>query len=61
VKKETLGKVEHPWQDTAYLLSLFCKTIESSPTVYPDVVLKGIVFGRWTELFGDGLIHSAGG
>jgi REP element-mobilizing transposase RayT len=56
-----MGKVEHPWQDTACILSLFGKTIRSSRRAYRDFVAKGIVFGHRPELVGGGLIRSAGG
>jgi putative transposase len=56
-----MGKVKRPWQDEAYVLALFGKSIRASRKAYLNFVSKGIAFGRRTDLVGGGLIRSIGG
>jgi putative transposase len=56
-----MGKKEILWQDTAYVLALFGKTVTDARTSYADFVSKYAGAGRRPELTGGGLIRSAGG
>jgi len=56
-----MGKVVRPWQDTAYVLSLFGDMVKAARKGYEDFVSKGLSMGRRPELVGGGLIRSAGG
>jgi len=55
-----MGKVERPWQDTAYVLSLFGDMVKAARKGYEDFVSKGLSMGRRPELVGGGLIRVDG-
>ena len=55
------GQKDIQWQDTAYVLALFGKTVKGARKTYADYVLKCAAAGRRPELTGGGLIRSAGG
>ena len=52
-----MGNINHEWQDTEYVLSLFGRKVSR----YRLFVQKGISQGKRPELTGGGLIRSAGG
>jgi REP element-mobilizing transposase RayT len=55
-----LGRVERPWQSSAYVLSFFgngCSAREG----YREFVSAGLAMGRRPELVGGGLVRSQGG
>jgi REP element-mobilizing transposase RayT len=56
-----MGKLNHHWQDTTYILKLFGKSIGKARKFYIAFVSEGIVLGRRTDLIGGGLIRSHGG
>jgi putative transposase len=56
-----MGKADHQWQDTAYVLKLFNPRLSSARKAYSQFVFKGITFGSRPELVGGGLIRSMGG
>ena len=56
-----MGKNDMLWQDTAYVLALFGKTVSDARKRYADYVSKCAGAGRRPELTGGGLIRSAGG
>ncbi len=56
-----MGKKDILWQDTAYVLALFGKTVTDARKSYADYVSKCAGAGRRPELTGGGLIRSAGG
>ena len=56
-----MGKRDILWQDTAYVLALFGKTVTDARKSYADYVSKCAEAGRRPELTGGGLIRSAGG
>jgi hypothetical protein len=56
-----MGKKDIVWQDTAYVLALFGKTVNDARKNYADYVSKCAGAGRRPELTGGGLIRSAGG
>ena len=56
-----MGKKEILWQDTAYVLALFGKTVADARKNYAGYVSKYAGTGRRPELTGGGLIRSAGG
>ena len=56
-----MGWRESGWQDTAYILRLFAKTISAARRRYMEFVAEGVPKGRRPELIGGGLIRSIGG
>jgi hypothetical protein len=56
-----MGKTQHEWQDTGYVLRLFGKSIKAARRAYSDFVAKGINQGRRNDLVGGGLLRSVGG
>jgi len=56
-----MGKRVRPWQDTAYVLTLFGRTISEARRNLQKHVLKWSAKGRCPELTGGGLVRSAGG
>lgn len=56
-----MGKRVRPWQDTAYVLTLFGKTISVARRNLQKYVLKWSAKGSCPELTGGGLVRSAGG
>jgi hypothetical protein len=56
-----LGKIERPWQDTGYVLSLFWPTIEAARRAYLNFVQAGLGQGQRRDLTGGELIRSLGG
>jgi hypothetical protein len=53
-----MGKANHPWQDTQYILKLFGKTVREARKYYSAFVSRGIALGRRHDLTGGGLIRS---
>jgi intracellular sulfur oxidation DsrE/DsrF family protein len=56
-----MGTTACPWQDTAFVLSLFGKDAERARIMYYDFVQKGRARGKRTDLTGGGLLRSHGG
>ena len=56
-----MGKKDRPWQDTAYILTLFGRTVSEAKRNLQRYVLKWSGKGRCLELTGGGLVRSAGG
>ena len=56
-----MGKKDRPWQDTAYVLTLFGKTFSEARGTLQKHVLKWSDEGHCSELTGGGLVRSAGG
>jgi hypothetical protein len=56
-----MGKDDHQWQDTDYVLGMFGKTIGAARRAYAVFMAKGVSAGRRPELVGGGLIRSVGG
>ena len=56
-----LNQKKIPWQDTAYVLSVFGQVEKNARRNYINYVLKVAGEGRNPELVGGGLIRSAGG
>ncbi len=56
-----MGKKKRQWQDVAYVLGFFGKTVGEARKRYVSYVKDGIPLGRWPELLGGGLIRSLGG
>jgi hypothetical protein len=56
-----MGKKDIVWQNTAYVLALFGKTVNDARKGYADYVSKCARAGRRPELTGGGLIRSAVG
>lgn len=52
-----MGKIEYPWQDDRFILSLF----GNRRTEYCDFVRDGLTQGRRSDLTGGGLVRSHGG
>ncbi len=55
-----MGKREYPWQDTAFILSVFGASLRHARRAYLDFVKKA-PRGRRTDLTGGGLVRSTGG
>jgi len=55
------GRGVHVWQDTAYVLQQFGRTIGSARKAYGEFVRDQLQLGRQPELTGGGLVRSAGG
>jgi len=56
-----LGKFDHRWQDTNYILRVFDSKRSTAINKYRQYVQKGISQGRRADLVGGGLIRSVGG
>ncbi len=56
-----MGKFDHEWQDTDYVLGMFGKTMSAAIRAYAAFMIKGISAGRRPELVGGGLLRSVGG
>ena len=56
-----MGKQDHEWQDTEYVLGMFGQTTKSARKAYAMFLDKGVSLGRHPELVGGGLIRSVGG
>jgi REP element-mobilizing transposase RayT len=56
-----MGKNDHDWQDTEYVLSMFGHTTRGAIKAYSMFMAKGVTAGRRPELVGGGLIRSVGG
>ncbi|MFH1672344.1 MAG: transposase [Pseudomonadota bacterium] len=56
-----MGKVDHKWQETDYVLGRFGKTKRQSRMRYASHIAKGVAEGKRPELVGGGLVRSIGG
>ena len=56
-----MGRVEHKWQDTDYLLKWFGKGLKGARFKYHDFIEKGVTMGKRPDLTGGGLVRSVGG
>ena len=56
-----LGREQHEWQDTDYVLKLFGSTKRKSLRNYESFIEAGMNQGRRPELIGGGLVRSVGG
>jgi REP element-mobilizing transposase RayT len=56
-----MGKFKRGWQDTDWVLKLFCHRLSTARQRYHGFVEKGISMGRRMDLTGGGLIRSMGG
>jgi putative transposase len=56
-----MGRIEYDWQDTAYVLGCFGKSVRQSRQLYQRFVDQGVAMGRQPHLVGGGLVRSAGG
>ena len=56
-----MGKAEHEWQDTDFVLALFDSMLATARSGYRQYVQDGIAMGRRKDLVGGGLIRSHGG
>jgi putative transposase len=56
-----MGKAEHPWQDTEYVLQQFGRTTGTARKAYVEFVQDQMHLGSQPELTGGGLVRSAGG
>ena len=56
-----MGRRAHPWQDTAFVLGHFGRSVRAARRAYREFAADGIVEGRRPELTGGGLIRSLGG
>lgn len=56
-----LGRLAHTWQDTAFVLGQFGRSVRAARRAYHDFVTAGISDGRRPELTGGGLVRSLGG
>lgn len=56
-----MGRVEHEWQDTEYVLEWFGKRIKGARSKYRDFIEKGVTMGKRPDLTGGGLVRSVGG
>lgn len=56
-----MGRVEYRWQDVAYVLKWFEKSLKQARPLYQRFVEQGIGLGRQPHLVGGGLVRSAGG
>jgi putative transposase len=56
-----MGRVEHDWQDTDYVLEWFGKRVKSARSKYHDFIKEGFSMGKRPDLTGGGLVRSAGG
>jgi len=56
-----MGRYDHEWQDTDYVLGMFGKSMGAARSAYAAFVAKGVPAGRRPELVGGGLVRSVGG
>ena len=56
-----MGRVEHEWQDTDYVLECFGKRVTGARSKYRDFIEKGVAMGKRPDLTGGGLVRSVGG
>ena len=56
-----MGRIDHNWQDTEYILKRFGESVRSARQSYAAFVSKGISEGRRPDLVGGGLLRSVGG
>jgi putative transposase len=56
-----MGRVDHEWQDTAYVLEWFGKRGKGARSQYRDFIEKGVTMGKRPDLTGGGLVRSVGG
>ncbi len=56
-----MGRVEHEWQDTDYVLECFGKRVTGARFKYRDFIEKGVAMGKRPDLTGGGLVRSIGG
>jgi hypothetical protein len=56
-----MGKIQHSWQDTDYVLSWFGKRAGPARRIYRRYAADGINQGNRPELVGGGLVRSLGG
>ncbi|MFB0507050.1 MAG: transposase [Thermodesulfobacteriota bacterium] len=56
-----MGKGDHSWQDSEYILTQFARRVEQARRAYWEFVLAGIDQGRRDDLVGGGLVRSVGG
>jgi len=56
-----MGKGDHSWQDSEYILTQFARRVEQARRAYREFVLAGIDQGRRDDLVGGGLVRSVGG
>ncbi|MDH4164751.1 MAG: transposase [Nitrospirota bacterium] len=56
-----MGKRDHPWMDTDYVLLQFNDTRKRAQGAYRKFVQEGISMGRQPQLTGGGLVRSLGG
>ena len=56
-----MGKFDHEWQGTDYVLGMFGKTRSAARRAYAKFIAKGVSAGRRPELVGGGLVRSIGG
>jgi putative transposase len=56
-----MGRAEHEWQDTDYVLKWFGKGVKDARFKYHDFIEKGVTMGKRPDLTGGGLVRSVGG
>jgi REP element-mobilizing transposase RayT len=56
-----MGRMDHDWQDTHYILKRFGDSVKSARRAYAAFVSRGISEGRRPDLVGGGLLRSVGG
>jgi len=56
-----MGRVEHEWQDTDYVLECFGKRVKGARSQYRDFIEKGVTMGKRPDLTSGGLVRSVGG
>ncbi len=56
-----MGRVEHEWQDTDYVLEWFGKRVKGARSKYRDFIKEGVTMGKRPDLTGGGLVRSVGG
>ena len=56
-----MGRVEHKWQDTDYLLKWFGKGLKGARFKYHGFIEKCVIMGKRSDLTGGGLVRSVGG
>ena len=56
-----MRRVAYAWQDIAYVLEWFGKSLKQARQLYHRFVEQGIALGRQSHLVGGGLVRSAGG
>jgi putative transposase len=56
-----MGRVEHKWQDTDYVLKWFGKGLKGARFNYHGFIEKCVTMGKRSDLTGGGLVRSVGG